>query len=351
MPGSPRLPWELIDQIIANTINNPRHFFRRYNAEASELLKWTLVCQRTYIVAENYITDYCLYVDSYQSLRRFKRYLRGQRRRIGQCDDSGAIVTALHPITSLYLEVFADLADELVVARHFLDVCVEIDVSLRRLILDMPVRCTLACWEEVISTKLQRGLDCLRGLEECVSVCKDYCFPGMFWAGHDIFLDRPELAPWMGWPKLRRLALHDVRADKRFWAHVRMCSALETLVLAEARDIEHVCIKQAYLHPICDRASEAADGDITPARPLKVLLVECGAASGPVDLAGRMQWDEVDPENLVSVSTVDVPKVQNLDGNGKEICPDSLSCPEWVKARALEGTLWDWEGTPVQAGQ
>jgi len=106
-----------------------------------------------------------------------------------------------------------------------------------KLVVGIPLR-TLYYGDDDFSAYLGLldGFRKLVNLEEFVSVQDDPC-PNAF---------REDTYVWTHWPKLKRLALWNVRADEDFWRHVALHDALEVVVLSSTDDMMKVEPKTEY---------------------------------------------------------------------------------------------------------
>jgi hypothetical protein len=142
-------------------------------------------------------------------------------------------------------------------------------------------------------------------------------------------LDNVEPPVWRRWKKLRRLALYNVDAHSSFWANVANMPELEVLVLTRADDLEEFNIKARYFQ-------YTGSG-----KPLKVLLINTEQDQVRFSNLKRTGWDKVDPQKKMTIMTYDVPSLYETEA------PTGM-CQDYVKAGALNGTLWDWEGEQIQ---
>ena len=78
----------------------------------------------------------------------------------------------------------------------------------------------------------------------------------------------------------------------------------------------------------------------TTQKPIEVLVVNV-STEHPREIP-RWAWRDADPEMKMRVMVYDVPTSFYGDEDSITLCQD------WVKAAALRGTLWDWEGYLLQ---
>lgn len=343
MADAPNLPLELIFHIIGSLVSDPRTILRQSHPTTRTLRSLALVCRATYPVAVNYLRQNCVYVDNDRRLRELIYCLEATGDRAPGGDGRGP---ALRPITSMYLAPFGGSLDDQPTAVWVRELLCLVRPSLARLIVDMPLRSLYPADDHLDVRKTLRAAFCaLAGLEELVCV-RDELYLDVQEPGWRVGRER-EVAAWTFWPRLKRLALYNVDADLGFWRGVRGARQLEQVVLTRADGLVNYCLKSAFLGvggPVAgEGAVQVANGQGEPPRPLKVILVNV-SNSHPEHLVGQWRWDKVDPGNLVTVMTYDVP----TSFYGDE-CHISL-CQEWVKAAAVRGDLWEWEGTLVRGG-
>lgn len=351
MDLKPRLPLELILQIIASLITDPRCILPPSHATTKTLLSLTRVCRATYPIASNFLRQHCVYIDDNRRLRQLIYCVEYTRRRTQVSQRPGHVghpattsPRPLRPITSLYLAPFGPSLDDQPTAIWVRELLCLLRLTLLRLVVDLPLR-SLAPADDHLDVRrtLRNGFEQLLVIEELVCA-RDELFLDVLDAAsrRAASLGVPQTVVWAAWPRLRRLALYNVDASVRFWANVRVSGALETLILTRADGLQDVCPKRAYFGgggAVLHVASEAFEG---PPRPLKVVLVNV-SNDHPDRLAGQKRWDEVDPTNAMSVMSYDVPTSFYGDED-----PITL-CQEWVKTAALRGEIWDWEGMLIRA--
>lgn len=351
MSTIPHLPLELILQIIASLITDPRSILPPSHSTTKTLLSLTRACRATYPIASNYLRQHCVYIDNDRRLRQLLHCVESTRSRTQLSERPGQVAgpatTAprpLRPITTLYLAPFGRSLDDQPTAIWLRELFCLLRLTLLRLVVDLPLRSLYPADDHLDVRRTLRGaFEQLLVIEELVCV-RDELFLDVLdaeWrrtSGHGV----PETMVWATWPRLRRLALYNVDADEGFWANARVSGALETVVLTRADGLQDVCAKSAYLGDGDAGTHTAPEAYEQPPRPLKVVLVNV-SNDHPDRLAGQAKWDEVDPVNVMSVMSYDVPRSFYGDED-----PITL-CQEWVKTAALRGEIWDWEGTLIKA--
>ncbi|POS72354.1 hypothetical protein DHEL01_v209252 [Diaporthe helianthi] len=356
MSDLPRLPLELIFSIITSLLGDPRNIHSPSQSSTKTLLSFTLVCRATYSAATNYLREQCLFIDNDRRLCHLIHTVESTKHRVqgyyggAGLDIPGSLTiqpgSSLRPISSLYLSPFGQTIDDQPTAIWVRELFYLIYPTLRRLVIDIPLRSLCPADDHLnVRKTLREAFSLLTALEEFTSV-RD-----------ELYLDilepewptERETAVWTLWPKLRKLALYNVDADERFWKLVRSMGALDTVVLTRADGLESTCMKSEYFGAASSSGAsnetglEGGEDESTHPRLLKVVIVNT-STNQPNCMAGRWKWDEVDPNSLMEVMTYDVPTSFYGDENPIYLCQD------WVKTAALRGEIWDWEGDLVRGG-
>lgn len=354
MSDLPKLPLELIFSIITSLLGDSQIIQNPSHSSTKALLSWTLVCRATYTVATNHLREQCLFIDNDRRLRDLIHTVESTKHRVQGYSGAGTDIpgsltiqpgSSLRPISSLYLSPFGNTLDNQPTAIWIRELFCLVHPTLRRLVIDMPLRSLYPADDHLnVRKTLREGFSLLTELEEFTSV-RDELYLDIL---EPEWRTERETAVWIMWPKLRRLALYNVDADERFWKSVRNMGELDTVVLTRADGLESTCMKSEYFGTASgvgtsEDIGNAAGEESTPPRPLKVVIVNI-SSNQPNYLAGRWKWDKVDPNNVMRVMTYDVPTSFYGDEN-----PIYL-CQHWVKTAALRGEIWDWEGDMVEAG-
>jgi hypothetical protein len=196
--------------------------------------------------------------------------------------------------------------------------------TLRRLIIDIPLR-KQSEWDDPSSMRrLYQGFLCLENLEEFVST-QNAGYLDTF--GNLTAAGGFSLVVWRNWRKLKRLALYGADTSLQFWQTVAEVAQLETLVLTRASGLREHNIKIEY----CRHTS----------RPLKLLLVDVEGDQVRFGNMRRIGWNTVDPEKRMTIMTYNVPILYSHEDPGEV-------CQAYVRSGAENGTLWDWEGEVMQ---
>ncbi|KAI3392817.1 hypothetical protein diail_5166 [Diaporthe ilicicola] len=354
MSELPKLPLELIFSVIASLLGDRRTIHNQSHSSTKALLTFTLVCRATYPVATNYLREQCVFIDNDRRLRELIHTVEVTKHRVQGYSGAGTDIpkslsiqpgTSLRPIAGLYLSPFGQTIDNQPTAIWIRELFCLIHPTLRRLVVDIPLRSLYPADDHLnVRKTLRDAFSLLTGLEELVSV-RDELYLDLL---EPEWRTEKEAAVWTMWPKLRRLALYNADADERFWKSVREMGELETLVLTRADGLESTCMKTEYFgiapgNVAGDDTGHVVDEGPALPRPLKVVIANI-SNNQPNYLAGRWKWDKVDPNNVIKVMTYDVPTSFYGDEN-----PIYL-CQAWVKMAALRGEIWEWEGDLVKGG-
>ncbi|KUI57189.1 hypothetical protein VP1G_04532 [Cytospora mali] len=251
-------------------------------------------------------------------------------------------VPKLHPLTALYLAPFTRTIDNQPTAIWVRELFCLIHPTLRRLVIDMPLRSLYPADDHLsVRATLREAFAMLRALEEFASV-RDELFLDVLepeWrAGRE-----EEPAVWESWPRLRRLALESVAAEEGFWRGVAALRGLESLVLVRPGSLRRVCMKSGYFGGARSAGGDGlgAEDAVELPRPLKVVVAGFSYDLQTSRWAGRWKWDRIDRDNIMKVMTYDVP---DSVYEGEDLVDRYY---EWVKTAALNGDIWDWEGPLV----
>jgi hypothetical protein len=315
--SQPRLPADLllyiIDYLIATADFSPIAFPASHTITAT-LLSLTSTTRITHSIANRLLYTYCLYIDSPHRLQCLTNSLSNlpaiARPRILPP------IPFLRYITSLYLAPFSnDTIDDLPTARSLYDLLSLISPSLRRLVIDIPLR-SLYPREDHLNVRaiLRSAFAKLTALEIFCSVRDE-----LYLDCHEPPLNDDEPPVWSLWPKLRTLALFNPDVDdasvSQFWPYLGTLEHLQTLVLTRSDGLDSADIKQEWRDCCGDNE-----------RGLNVVIVNV-ESEHRVPM-GKERWEEGD--KLV-VREVNVPISYYGDENNAELCQ------EWVKRRMLRG--------------
>ncbi|KAF2819244.1 hypothetical protein CC86DRAFT_432320 [Ophiobolus disseminans] len=303
----PHLPLEIVLDIIASSVPSaPNALLNAAHPTTKLLLTFTLVSHGTRNLANRYLRQYCVYLDSEQRLGSFLRSIPAH--------------PALRTITSLSLSPFQDDINNLPVCAWVRELLCYTSDTLRKLIIDIPLR---TCYPEDdhlgVRHVLREGFDRLVNLEEFMST------------QDELYLDTLEdqfAVVWLQWPKLKRLALWNVDADETFWRRVALHPSLQTLVLSSPDSIMEIDPKAEYLkHSV---------------RSIRVLV--SGSVSRRREDPGYTQnadWDKQDSAKGMRLYQHDFPEFPEDIDRGRQEHHD------YIKRAAEDGTLWEAEYAEV----
>ncbi|KAH8434436.1 uncharacterized protein LDX57_012083 [Aspergillus melleus] len=336
----PVLPNELVIHVIWCLIPpNPPVAFPSGHIVTRTLISLTLASRLTRAVAIRLLFKHCLYLDSEKRLHGLieaeKSWLR---------DDSIDGHGALHQSESLFLRPFpVDSLEEPQTVREVDQVSLALSNTLRRLVIDMPLR-YLYPEEDMLGLRkiLRQAFSRLTALEEFCSVRDElFCDTLVTWSEPDA-VSEPEV--WSGWPRLRCLALYNACVNDAFLRALQHCPSLTHLALTRS---------DGLTEPL----SLPSSGGLSLPSLERVLVINTGQGH-------RVEWGRREPGWETSIwarllpchtspsapnphsrprlvyAFVSVPP--NREGEDIELCQ------EWVSDHAVDGTLWDFPGTPWQ---
>ncbi|KAF7562207.1 hypothetical protein G7046_g1936 [Stylonectria norvegica] len=317
MAHGSRLPPELLCQVIESVLpSNPDELLPASHVSTKTLLALTRVSRVTYALATKLLRQRCLYIDS---SRRLATVVLCLSRFVPTLPP----VLSLRNVTSLYLAPFEDSLNDQPTAKHVQALFYEVSDSLTRLVVHMPFK-SLDPVDDHLSIRrtLREGFAHLHQLEEFVSVGE---YPALSVS------DGPTDV-WRLWPDLKRLTLFGAPADSHWlWWDIATLGKLQHVVLVESLHLELVNIKDEYFHKLPRE-------DPRLARDITIVLLD-----GMWVLPGsrRDRWDEIDPEGKMTVRKrcLRLPDASDLLRNG--VAGGEL-LTQFVKRRALDGTLWSW---------
>ncbi|KAK0552504.1 hypothetical protein OC861_001912 [Tilletia horrida] len=319
---------EVILLIIANVVEDPRRIYSSSHGVTKTLLSCIRVCRATRLAASNLLRQHCVYIDDHEQLQQLIQYLEQE----GQIASDGR-GPRYKSITQLYLSPFGEDINDLSIASAIERLFKLVHQTLRRLVIDIPLRSIYPEDDEGgVRRPLRDGFSLLTKLEEFVSV-RD-----------ELYLNVSERVPsreakvWTMWPDLRRLALYNPVSDPQLWQMVRAMPHLATLVLTRADGLESCDMKAEYLHV------QTSFHGSSP-RPLRVLIVNTFRFHSITSLMGEGDWLSIDPDETMHVSLNDVPVSPGTEDWAIEMCQ------EWIKQAALKGILWDCQGRRIRGGR
>jgi hypothetical protein len=205
------LPLELVLEIItcalpdADVMLDPSHDVTKL------LLTFTLVCHETRRLANRYLRERCVYLDS---SKRLSAYILAIQKD-----------PELRNASALSLSPFGNTIDDLPLCCWVRELFNYTCDTLRRLVIDIPLR-SLYPEDDHLAVRriLRKGFQRLENLEEFVSTRDELYLEVTDYGRHP--------AVWRGWKKLKRLALYNVDLDLHFFEDLAHLPALETLVVS-----------------------------------------------------------------------------------------------------------------------
>ncbi|KAK7426169.1 hypothetical protein QQZ08_007335 [Neonectria magnoliae] len=305
------LPPELLCHVIESVLPpNPHVLLPPSHAATKTLLALTRVCRDTYGLATRLLRQRCVYIDS---SRRLVDYLACIQRFV----PTMPAPLCLRTITSLYLQPFGTLLNDLSVATRMRELLCEVSETLRRLVVLIPFQNVQPVhnWQAVRRT-LREGFERLHNLEEFVAI-GDYPVLSVSDAPTDV---------WRLWPELKRLTLFNAPVDNHWlWWDIATLPKLQHVILARSLNMERTNIKDEYFYKL-PRDDARLD------RALRVVLVDAASTKREIQTA---RWKEIDPNGRMTVELQEV-----TAGEGGEEDPRNLVA-DYVKDQALNGCLWD----------
>ncbi|PYI15629.1 hypothetical protein BO99DRAFT_342139 [Aspergillus violaceofuscus CBS 115571] len=348
----PLIPGELILQIIDCLFpSTSRKIHSPSDIVTQTLLSLTLACKLTHHPTRRLLFQHCLYIDSRERLDQLvdeSGYFGGNSETTtnDQAHQSPQI-----PSYSLYLAPFPlDQLDDAHTVHQVDRLLSQVGATLRSLVIDIPLR--YLCPEDDV-----HGLRAiLRAAFSHLPALEDFCS-----VQDELYLEAGEIIEeppvWPTWPRLRRLALYNACVNGEFVDSLLQCSSHLTHVVLTRPD--------CYM----DEALPSGVADRLPWPGLQRVLVVntredhlrdarnrddyLPAALGQTSFWSRLhlaqqasrRTDDSGENGVVGgarIAYADVP-VPSGQGGGDDDIPLSQ---EWVCARAVDGTLWEFPGLP-----
>ncbi|KAF5661646.1 hypothetical protein FCIRC_11766 [Fusarium circinatum] len=405
--GSARLPTEIILLIVESMV--PQNDAARPILPASHpitktLVSLTRVCKAVHPTASKLIWQNCIYIDRKSKLRRFRRYISQKSPITGRspCEAYGSAKLYLSPLhykfdtastyedvtpsihrgkkkpgrlsDGSYSDMASDQSDEWTDGSqtgsrraprsrspvddgyseysthnwrdapmqdlrtiHILkDVLITLAPVLKTIIVDMPLRDLDPLQHKDILETLRQGFEALVNIEELSSV-KDELY-----VDTEIEITQPHVL--IKWPKLRRLCLYNVMAEDQFFEYMAACPQLEAAVFVRPDLGDNVKVEWARSWAKINDPRDYGP----PYKGPKISMAFCDWPPYLYDFSNEMpHWQEVDPDNKITVSTVATHK--RYDRRSRRRGPIT-SCQDWIRDHALRGTLWnevEAKGQPV----
>lgn len=334
-----RLPIELMLQIIECLIpSGPPVAFPASHPITRTLLSFTLVCKAIHSTATQLLHIHCLYIDSDQRLVHLLAASplyasSGKKDR----DEFHAMTrpSKLDTAMGLYISPFPDDSiDKPQIVEQVHSLFLDISRNLTRLVIDMPLRSLYPADDHNhVRPTLHAAFASLTALEDFCSV-RDELFC-------DTTEARTEPPVWASWPRLKRLALYNADVtSSSFLAGLRDCRALTHLVLTRPDGLEE----------------SIPDSECPPLPPLKrLMIVETGSTLPRISAEN---WRKCFVRRILVASQMPISARKRRDHeNSLLVCTDlavsgnreydPITCQEWTKDHATDGTLWEFAGPPV----
>ncbi|KAF7185737.1 hypothetical protein HII31_12968 [Pseudocercospora fuligena] len=330
-----RLPLELLELIITYTIPDHDLALPSHSAEVKTLHSCLFLCKGTVPFVQELLYRSCLYIDdplqlhqlvrSYSietplSLRKPRKIFASQRMLLAPF--SGYSILEPEVVTNLSL-LFQIIGP-----------------NLKHLTIDMPLRYNPPLDPEdedmdpdpsPIRTQLRSAFTNLTGLKELVSIKDELYLASTF----HLRIDQPQI--WPNYSFLKRLALYNSMIDDILVEGLKALPNLTNLVLTRPD-------------------SDGAEGLLLLTHLRKPLLkiVIFTTWEDLKNCFWNLSWyprtsispQDVDADELAKIRTLCYEDVMGLS-RGPHAVPqfdEVAACQNWIRCRALDGTLWDHEG-------
>jgi hypothetical protein len=295
------------------------------------LLSLCLLCRATYPSASRLLHTRCLYISSFTKLARLLESLSPDA-----ISSPSPHIPHLH---NLFLAPFPDLLDDLPIAVKTAQLLTLLGPSLRRLVIDMPLR-TLYPEDDHDGVRpiLRDTFIQLHNLEEFVST-RD-----------ELYLDirdrrgssTQDSYPWASWPQLRRLALYnaDVSSDTGFWPALFEMRELTSLVLTRADGLTECDIRRSWIEWVTSSEAikvgerERRVRKRTPCLTIQLVNVEGCQYPWPLGIVEADNSDQVKQLGFLI-------RESSLPCSDYEHDDIIDMCQTWVCRMALIGKLWE----------
>jgi hypothetical protein len=303
------LPLELVLNIITCSLPSSDVILPPHHEVTEALLTWTLVCHETRRLANRYLRERCVYLNSSEGLSAYLLAIK---------EDPG-----LRNATVVSLSPFEYTIDDLPMCSWVRELFNYTCGTLRRLVIDIPLR-SLYPEDDHLGVRrvLREGFERLENLEEFVSTRDELYL--------EVTEDGRHPAVWASWKKLKRLALYNVDLTISFFRDLACLGHLETLVLSRTDCNREGLEEWEEYFKLTDRT-------------FKLLMLGCERADMVPDhlLSGRVK-------NRVEVAGVPMIRSVWLQHTIDFAIEE---CQEFVREHAENGTLWhlDEETVPCNA--
>lgn len=348
------LPPELILHIMQCLVpSKPPVAFRASHPVTRTLLSFSLTCRLTSAPAVRLLHLHCLHMDSNERLGRLiatsPRLSATTTNNLSTEDRENACdVTSLNSNTSmgLYISPFLnDSIDEPLIVQRVHSLFLAVSLSLRRLVIDMPLRLLYP------EDDHNRVRPILRAAFASLAVVEEFCS-----VRDELFLDTVELQNepevWTFWPHLKRLALYNVDVSSfRFLAALQKCEGMTNLVLTRPDGLEESIEASEFLPlPHLQRVMIVNTAEGHRQSPLFRRLTWRSCFLGRIWTASPHFSPTFDMAESAAAAgdamdrllvRIDVPMPTGREGYDPEVCQ------EWVRDHAIDGSLWELHGEPI----
>ncbi|EKJ72432.1 hypothetical protein FPSE_07313 [Fusarium pseudograminearum CS3096] len=362
----PEVIMSIVESLIPETTSHSRPIFPASHLVTKTLLDLRLVSKAVYSIASRLLWQNCLRIESTKTLHLFCDFISresvtgrmpceayGSTRlflapfnspsfclRWGNPTDGEAREEAINPSVDKYPPWFHALKDEKT-AEAVKKVLITLAPVLKAIIVDLPLKSLYHENYHPVQNLLREGFEALVNVEELVSI-----YGELSW---DIAWDRSEPEIWTKWPKLQRLALHNVQNGPQLWKNMILCPELEMVVLPHAdfrdsqmepTDVSAVNIKDDWSRAWTEATSQQTMSfeDRIPYQGREVLIAFCESLTGlPSFDAFTDSWERLDPDNRICITAMPPYQQHHPDYEHNLMILRST----WMKDRALRGLLWD----------
>ncbi|KAF6826995.1 hypothetical protein CPLU01_09369 [Colletotrichum plurivorum] len=323
-PQRQRLPNELILQVIEGlfpaSVAQAAAIFPASSTITKTLLSFTRVSRATYEFSTRLLRERCMHIDSSRRLSLVLLQIAAPPL------ETLPPAFSLKCITSLYLRPFGKTLDDQPLAFWVRELFCEVCNTLKRLVVDLPLG-SLSVYDDHLNVRptLTDGFSRLANLEQLVFLRG---YPSLIFKAPTATVDC-----WSLWPKLKSVVLFDAPVNSSWlWHDIANSRQLERVVLARSLGLQGTNIKEMY-------RSVLETNETMAQRPVKVTMADVENDLAEITTA---RWAEYDPDGKLTVSKYYIPTSFYGDEDATTLCCD------WVKAAAVNGSIWSWEGEPVE---
>lgn len=319
-----RLPNELILQVIEGlfpaSTAQVAAIFPASSKITKTLLSFTRVSRATYEFSARLLRERCMHIDSSRRLSLVLLQIAAPPL------ETLPPAFSLKCITSLYLSPFGRTLDDQPLALWVRELFCEVCNTLKRLVVDLPLG-SLSVYDDHLNVRptLTDGFSRLVNLEQLVFLRS---YPSLIFKAPTATEDC-----WSLWPKLTHVALFNAPVDSSWlWYDIAKSRQLEQVVLARSLGLEGTNIKEMYRNVL------------EPNETMELRSVKITMADVENDMAEitTTRWAEYDRNGSITVAKYYIPTSFYGDEDETTLCCD------WVKAAAVNGSIWGWEGEPVK---